>query len=210
MKTSKHDRKQTSSLLIITGAMGAGKTAVLGEASDLLTQRQVVHAAVDVDALGLAHLPVASANDGLMYQNLRSIYTNYIAAGVRRFLVARALEDESQLKLCRDIIPAANTLVCRLTASREVMEQRVAQRDPGAARNQYVSRVAKLNTILDRALLEQFSVINENRPLTEVALEMLVKAGWLSARPAILPPWSALILYVYSPAGCDAGVFAEG
>ncbi|HXX14243.1 MAG TPA: hypothetical protein VEJ47_05015 [Candidatus Eremiobacteraceae bacterium] len=179
MKTAKRDREQTLSLLIITGTMGAGKTAVLGEASDLLTQRRVVHAAVDLDALGLAHLPVASANDGLMYQNLRSIYANYEGAGVRRFLLARALEDESQLKLCRDIFPGAKTMVCRITASREVMEQRVSQRDSGVARNQYVSRVAELNVILDRARLEHSLVINENRPLTEVALEMLVKAGWL-------------------------------
>jgi len=37
--------------------MGAGKTAVLGEASDILAQRQIIHAAIDLDALGVAHLP---------------------------------------------------------------------------------------------------------------------------------------------------------
>ena len=50
----------TESLLIITGTMGAGKTAVLGEASDILAQRQIVHAAIDLDALGLAYLPLAA------------------------------------------------------------------------------------------------------------------------------------------------------
>jgi hypothetical protein len=181
MKTSKRDREQTLSLLIITGTMGAGKTAVLGEASDLLTQRRIVHAAIDLDALGLAHLLSAGPNDGLMYLNLRSLYTNYDAAGVRRFLVARAIENESQLKRCHDIIPATNTVICRLKASLETMEQRVAGRDPGISRDQYVSRVGKLSTILDRARLEHFSVVNENRSLTGVALEMLAKAGWLSA-----------------------------
>ena len=34
--------------------------------------------------------------------------------------------------------------------------------------------------ILDRAQLEGFTVTNENRSLTDVALEMLVKAGWIS------------------------------
>jgi predicted ABC-type ATPase len=43
----------TKSLLIITGAMGAGKTSVLGEASDILTLHYIAHAAIDVDALGL-------------------------------------------------------------------------------------------------------------------------------------------------------------
>src|SRR6266404_2571668 len=45
------------SLLIITGGMGAGKTSVLGEASDLLALRHITHAAIDLDAFGLAHLP---------------------------------------------------------------------------------------------------------------------------------------------------------
>jgi hypothetical protein len=37
-----------------------------------------------------------------------------------------------------------------------------------------------LNAILDRARLEDFAVANENRSLTEVAIEMLGKAGWIA------------------------------
>jgi hypothetical protein len=180
MKRSKGDREPPESLLIITGTMGAGKTAVLGEASDILAQRQIVHAAIDLDALGLAHLPSAARSDGVMYDNLRSISENYAALGVRRFLVARAIEDSAQLELCRDIIPAANTVVCRLTASIEAMKRRVEMRDFGVLQREYVARVAKLNVILDGARLEDFAVANENRSLTDVALEMLVKAGWTS------------------------------
>jgi thymidine kinase len=44
----------TESLLVITGTMRAGKTIVLAKASDILTTRHITHAAVDVDALGLA------------------------------------------------------------------------------------------------------------------------------------------------------------
>ncbi len=160
--------------------MGAGKTAVLGEASDILAQRQIVHAAIDLDAFGLAYLPSAACSDGVMYDNLRSICRNYAALGVQRFLVARAIEDSGQLKLCRDMIPAVNAVVCRLTASIEAMETRVKMRDLGVSQREYVARVAKLNVILDRARLEDFAVTNENRSLTDVALEMLAKAGWIS------------------------------
>ncbi len=169
----------TESLLIITGGMGAGKTAVLGEASDILAQRRIVHAAIDMDALGLAYLPSGGPNDGAMYENLRSICRNYAGLEVQRFLLARALEDDAQVKLCRDIIPAANTMVCRLTASIETMTRRVEMRDLGITQREYVARVAKLNDILDRAPLEDFSVKNEERLLTDVALEMLVRAGWI-------------------------------
>jgi hypothetical protein len=170
----------TQSLLIITGTMGSGKTAVLGEASEILALRRIVHAAIDLDALGLAHLPSAAFSDGVMYDNLRSICRNYAALGVQRFLLARAIEDDAQLKLCRDIIPATNTAVCRLTASIETMKQRVKMRDLGISQLEYIARVAKLNAVLDRAHLEDFAVANEDHPLTDVALEMLVKAGWIS------------------------------
>jgi len=160
--------------------MGAGKTSVLGEASDLLALRQIAHAAIDVDALGLAHLPSGACNDAVMYSNLRSVCKNYADLGVQRFLLARALEDRAQLELCCEIVPATNTVVCRLTAGIAAMKQRVQMRETGVSQLEYVARVEKLNAILDRARLEDFSVMNENRSLTEVALEMLIKAGWIS------------------------------
>jgi hypothetical protein len=179
MKKSRSGGGFTESLLIITGTMGAGKTAVLGEASDILTQRQIVHAAIDLDVLGLAYLPSAAVSDGVMYDNLRSLCENYAALGVKRFLVARAIEDNAQLRLCRDTIPASTTVVCRLIASIKAMQRRVQMRELGISQQEHIDRVAKLNAILDRAQLEDFAVTNEERPLTEVALEVLVRAGWI-------------------------------
>jgi hypothetical protein len=153
----------TESLLIITGAMGAGKTSVLGEASDILARRGIAHAAIDVDALGLAHLPSGVGNDAVMYGNLQSVCKNYAALGVQRFLLARAMEDRAQLGRCREILPATNTVVCRLSASIEAMKQRAGMRETGVSQREYGARVEKLNVILDRARLEDFSVTNENR-----------------------------------------------
>lgn len=160
--------------------MGAGKTSVLGEASDILALRRIAHAAIDVDALGVGHLPSGDRNDAVMYDNLRSVCKNYADLGVRRFLLARALEDRAQLDSCRDIVPATNTIVCRLTASITAMKQRVKMRETGVSQREYVARVAKLNALLDRARLEDFTVANENRSLSDVAIEMLTKAGWIS------------------------------
>ena len=84
-----------------------------------------------------------------------------------------------ELELGRGVVSATNTVVCRLTASIEAMQQRVKTREQGVSQQEYVARVAKLNAILERAGLEDFIVTNENRPLAEVAHEMLVKAGWI-------------------------------
>jgi len=170
----------TKSLLIITGAMGAGKTSVLGEASDILESHHIAHAAIDVDALGLAYLPAASGNDDVMHDNLRSVCDNYALLGVTRFLLARALESRAELDLYRGIVLATNTVVCRLSANIETMERRVKERESGISQREYVARVAKLNLILDRARLEDFSISSENRSITEVAHETLVRAGWIS------------------------------
>jgi hypothetical protein len=59
-------------------------------------------------------------------------------------------------------------------------EARVKIRELGIAQSNYVSRVSELNSILDRARLEDFTVSNENRSVIEVAEEMLTKAGWIS------------------------------
>lgn len=169
----------TESLLIITGSMGAGKSSVLAEASDILTLRRVIHAAIDMDALGFAHLPTGDGNDGVMYRNLESVYKNYASLGVTRFLLARAIEDRAELDLCRSAVAATSTVVCRLTVSLDVMERRVKARESGILQREFVARVAILEATLDRVRLEDFTVANENRPLSDVALEMLTKAGWI-------------------------------
>lgn len=43
-------------ILIITGSMGAGKTTLMAEASDVLIERDIVHAAIDLDALGIGYI----------------------------------------------------------------------------------------------------------------------------------------------------------
>ena len=170
----------TKSLLVITGAMGAGKTSVLGEASDILTLHYIAHAAIDVDTLGLAYLPTGSGNDDVMYGNLRSVCDNYASLGVTGFLLARALESRAELDLYRGIVLATDTVVCRLTADIETMERRVKERESGVSQREYVARVARLNVVLDHARLEDFCISSENRSITEVAHEMLVRAGWIS------------------------------
>jgi hypothetical protein len=59
------------------------------------------------------------------------------------------------------------------------MEQRVRMRETGIAQQNYVARVAQLNAILERARLENFTVNADKRSVTEIANEMLAKAGWI-------------------------------
>src|SRR5438874_13705638 len=150
------------SLLIITGTMGSGTTTVLAEASDILALRHIMHAAIDLDALGLGHFPAAASSDGMMYRNLQSVCKNYASHDVNRLLLARAIENRAELELCRRVVSATNTVICRLTASIEAIQQRVQMRELGVSHREYVARVAELNAILDRARLEDLIITTEN------------------------------------------------
>lgn len=166
-------------MLIISGSMGAGKTAVLAEASDILAAKAQPHAAIDLDTLGVAHLPAGTGDDDLMYRNLACVWSNYAAAGLRALLLAGAIEDRRELQRCLEAIPGAEIVVCRLTAAIDTMQQRVRMRETGMLGDQFVKRVAELEVTLDHARLESFSVRNDERGVTEVAHEVLARAGWL-------------------------------
>ena len=167
-----------SKVIVISGSMGSGKTTVLAEASDLLAARGVVHAAIDLDALGIAHVPGGERID-LIHRNLASIWENYAAAGVTRLLLAEAVESRAELDRIQNAIPGSTVVVCRLRARLETMQQRVSVREPGMLREQFVARVAELDTLLDRAQLEDFSLVNDDGAVTDVARELLVRAGWI-------------------------------
>lgn len=167
-------------VLVITGTMGSGKTTMLGEGSDLLTARGMAHAAVDLDTLGMGHLPEGAWPD-LPYRNLGSVWRNYAAAGATRLLIAEAIEHVSELHHIRGAIPGAQIIVCRLTASLATMQARVSQREPGMCRDAFVRRVADLEALIDAASVEHFSLATDDgRTITEVAQEMLSLANWIA------------------------------
>ena len=166
------------SFVIISGSMGSGKTSVLGEASDVLTANGVVHAAIDLDAIGAAHLPPGAA-DHVRCRNLAAICKNYAAEGVAKFLLAGAIENAPDLERIRLAVQADTVVVVRLTARLETMQARVRTRETGMLQSFFVARVAELEAILDRAHLERTTISNDGRPITQVARELLINAGWL-------------------------------
>ena len=163
--------------ILITGSMGSGKSTTMAEASDLLTSAGVAHAAIDLDALGLAHL---GRDDELMIRNLSCVCENYREAGISRIVIAAAVESRADLE---PILQAARTeriVICRLMAGASTMEARVAARERGIAAAQYVSRVRVLALILDESALEDFSLSTDGVPVTTVARQLLQRAGWLA------------------------------
>jgi hypothetical protein len=158
--------------------MGSGKTTVLGEASDVLSARQIAHATIDLDAIGTVLVADAVARD-LVSRNLEAIYANVLGAGVTRILLAEAVEDRDGLTRLRRAMPGAEIVVCRLTATVETMQRRLRTREPGMLQEQFVTRASELDRVLERAALEDFTVANDGRSITDVARELLERARWI-------------------------------
>ena len=168
-------------VIVITGNMGSGKTTILAEASDLLTADGVVHAAVDLDTFGMGHLTETAWPD-LAYRNLSCVWQNYAAAGATRLLIADAVEDRRELTRIQEAVPGADIVVCRLTAALDTLRRRVSQREAGVLRDALVARVDELQVLIDRAELEEFTIVTDDgRSVTDLAREMLVRARWLSS-----------------------------
>ena len=167
-------------VLLVSGSMGSGKTTVLFEASDLLVEARVAHAAVDLDCLSVMYPRQGRFGEPLMFANLAAIWPIYAAAGAQRLLVAYVVEDRSELHQYHEAVPGAEVVVCRLTASIETMQERLRIREPGTIQPQAIARSAELADILDRVKAEDFTVSNNGeRPIAEVAHEVLSRAGWL-------------------------------
>ncbi len=169
-------------VLIISGSMGSGKTTVLSEASDLLAEASVPHAAIDLDCLSIMYPQQGRYGEQLMFTNLAAVWPVYAAAGAERLLVACVVEDRAELaQYCR-AVPGAEIVVCRLTAPVATMQARVRSREPGMLQAQFTARSAELADILERAQVEDFTVDNgDGRLVTAVAREILSHAGWLQA-----------------------------
>ena len=169
-------------VLLLSGSMGAGKTTVMGEISDLLIEADVSHACVDFDGLALIHprAPNDPHGSALAFRNLKAIWANYRATGIERVVIASVVERLSELAHYEDAIPGAEIVLCRLLAPIATMHDRLRTRDPGIYLPRFLARSTELDGILAAGGIEHFTVDNgPSRHVTDVARELLQLADWL-------------------------------
>ncbi len=167
-------------VLLLTGTVGAGKTTIAWEINDTLAERELPNAVLDLDGLTAQWPPSSKWNADLMFENLALLWPNYQAHGVTRLVLAHVLEDASELDRYRAAVPGADITVVRLISSHATRVARLIGRMPsGPSRDWHLTRTGELEEILTRAGHEQFAVENDSRPVRDVALEILDRAGWI-------------------------------
>ena len=171
--------------VFLNGTVGAGKTTTATALSDLLQERQVPHAWVDLDQIRL--LFPAPVGDPFQHEvelaNLRDLARNYRAAGAGRLFVAGVLEAPGEVARYAAALGVRSLLVCRLLVDADVVRRRLAARhaDDPLRLEWHLHRTVELTEVLDRAQDEHVRVDTTGRTPREVARLVERHAGWASA-----------------------------
>lgn len=167
-------------VLLLTGPVGVGKSTVAATAEELLREANVSHAMIDLDALEHSWPvpPDDPWNERVAHRNLACMWANFAQAGAQRLLLTRVLEDRSLLRHVAEAVPGAEFTVVRLAAPLEVLRARIRSREAGDP-SWFLGAAAHTSAAFGRTRVEDYLVDNDDRPVFEVAGEVLRLAGWL-------------------------------
>jgi adenylylsulfate kinase len=160
------------SALLITGTVGAGKTSVADALGDLLSQRQIPNAVIDLDWLRRSwpSPPGDPFNSAITLRNLRAVAANFLSVGAQRLVLAGVIESRTE----RDVHQAAVGVpltVCRLQVDRPALRERLQRRhqDNPTALQWFLDRSDQLDHILRRAGVEDVVVDTTTRSVQQTA-----------------------------------------
>jgi hypothetical protein len=164
--------------VLLTGVYGTGKSSVAEEIAYLLEQRAEPYALLDLDYLSWAGTGDGdrAAEFGLLRQNLAAVAANYRRAGIRRFVLAYFARRPGEVQRLQEALGLPLRVV-RLTVPLPVIEQRLAS-DVTSGRRDDLRAAASSIAAGAGAGVEDVTISND-RPLGEVAHDVLTFLGWL-------------------------------
>jgi adenylylsulfate kinase-like enzyme len=163
--------------LVITGHVASGKTVVAQEIVAIAEERGLAVAAVDLDWLSWV-TGASASHDELIARNLAAVAANYAGAGVTRLVAARALVAAPSVHSIANALSGWDLVVVELHASLATLETRLRSRDVGRELEHNLGHLA----VPYEPPREARRVVNEERALRDVAIEVWELAGWPNAR----------------------------
>jgi hypothetical protein len=165
--------------VLLTGVFGSGKTSVAEEIADVLEKRGVAYAALDLDWLVWFQTGTEdeSAEHRMLLTNLTAVIGNYLAVGVRFFILAGAVRNKTELDGIRAVLPVPMKVV-RLTVPLREISGRLRSAVT-AGRHDDLRAAAAALAASEGEGIEDVTMAND-RSIREVAHDIL---GWLEWIP---------------------------
>jgi hypothetical protein len=113
--------------VVVIGPPGSGKTSVLTALHDVLADREVVHAVIEVEAVAWTHPPLA---DEQSFRHLAGLCRAYEAAGCPLLVVGATATSEDYLAAVIEAVAADDYFVARLEADPLTLRKRIIAREP--------------------------------------------------------------------------------
>lgn len=177
------DQGTDSSLLLIGGRSGVGKTSVGWEVSAQLQAAYLAHCFIEGDFLDQAHpAPVDDPNrTELTRRNLAALWHNYAELGYRRLIYTNTVS-----VLERDLVVGAMggdaiTTAVLLTADDETANRRLSAREIASQYEAHVARGTAAAKYLEATAAPWVRRVQTDRKsVVEVAKEVIALTGWLA------------------------------
>jgi hypothetical protein len=164
-------------VLVLTGPCGVGKSTVAFECMEILARADVPAAMVDAE---LAYFHPKPGGDPHGYavaeEALRALWRVYAAAGHRRLLLARVVENREQLGIVERAVPGARVRILRLVAAPATVRDRLRRREIGSGLAWHLGRSEEI------AAADLGEPVDADRDVQGIARDVLARAGWLAVR----------------------------
>jgi hypothetical protein len=168
-------------VLVVTGPIGVGKTAVLHEVDALLVAAGSHHATVELEEIARCWTPgTEPARRAFAYDNLAALWSNFAAVGADRLILSALVESRSDIERDLEVIPGAVVTIARLHAPLAVLEQRIRSREAGDAVEGELDGARWWTRHFEEQQPEDFVVESDAGSLRGIAEDLLRRAGWLA------------------------------
>lgn len=170
--------QENPSILLITGPTGVGKSVVADEVFEILRKTSSPIALINFDELTYAS-PLADDAYGtkLGLKNLRTMWPNYIEAGIKSLIIPYVIENQQDIDNFRDSVPNADILVIRLTASMQVLDDRLRNRPMGGSLEWHLNRAQELTDHYARNDIGDIVIDTDSKTIRQVAEEVVARWG---------------------------------
>lgn len=163
--------------ILVTGAVGVGKTSVAVAVASVLEASGRPYAVIDLD--WLAWFRPADGSEvtvqEMLSANLRAVWSAFRSAGVEWVVLARHVRTIEEVSALREALSEVDLVTVRLDAPRDVLELRIRARDEGPELEEHLGLLAAAEL---QESFEDLVVNTARRTASEVAHDVLAASGW--------------------------------